>query len=133
MADKQPTDFAPDEAVNSDREYEGNDSVNYPYGPEGPDANEVDSLKAKYGELQMVRLANRLWVYRQMNRKEHLELLEKGLMDLDSDALVVQTLLVWPSLDSINFETEAAGVVPNLSAAMLVFSGFVQTEAPVTL
>lgn len=105
----------------------------YPYGLNGPSQEEIDALKEKYGILQLIDLAGSMWVYRQMKRAEHLDLLEKGLMDSDSDALVVQTLLVWPNPEGINWTENAAGIVPSLSADMLAFSGFVRVTAPITL
>jgi len=105
----------------------------YPYGLKGPTQEEIDALKEKYGVLQLIELAGSMWIYRQMKRAEHLDLLEKGLMDVDSDALVVQTLLVWPDPQSIDWTENAAGIVPSLSADMLAFSGFVRVTAPVTL
>lgn len=107
----------------------------YPFGLRGPTQREIDKMKKQYGDkLQLVDLANSMWVFRQMSRAEHIKLLDEGnLLDLDSDFIVVQTLLVWPSPDGIDWEKMPAGVVPSLSADMLAFSGFVRTTAPVSL
>jgi len=105
----------------------------FPYGEPGPSQFDIDEMKAKHGKLELVTLAAQNWIYRQMSRTEHLDLLDKGLMDTDSDSLVVRTLLVWPDPAEVNWDDYAAGIVPSLSAEMLVFSGFVRTTAPISI
>lgn len=131
--DVTTTDKKPDADIAATEEKEEESPPIYPYGEPGPTQDEIDALKEKYVDIELITLAGKVWIYRQMGRKEHLELIEKGLMDLDSDGLVVQTLLIWPDPKTIDWDRHAAGVVPTLSSGMLVFSGFVPTAAPIKL
>lgn len=107
-----------------------------------PTVEWITETKKKYPKIAKSTIGGDVFVYRQLSRKEHLDIQKKVYPDgIPTDAAnikpednaiieegIINLCLLWPEKALIS--ELPAGVVPNLVPAILWFSGFAQPSEP---
>jgi len=98
-----------------------------------PSKEVIAGWKEKFGILQMSVVGTKAYIYRQLSKSEHTQMLTDGLLTgADAEENVVQQLILFPVYKDIDFE-RAAGLASTLSQNMLILAGFGNAAEPVTL
>jgi len=96
----------------------------------------IDEAKKKYGRLGKVVIGGTTYLFRQLKRKEHLDIQktvfpngvpsDPQLIKVEENSAiedkVIQTCVVWP--ENLDIGAVDAGVPPSLTPSILLFSGF---------
>jgi len=93
----------------------------------------VDDLKTKYGKIQVLPVADEVYIYRQMTKAEHIKLVaDKVFNKEDSSVLIAKQFVVYPDVSEYDWAGEA-GTPNTLSEYIMLFSGFGPQAEPITL
>lgn len=103
-----------------------------------PSEEEVETLKAKYGEVYLVSLSEKEnFLFRPLKRKEWGDLMQRfekaKLLDRQRTEGIVMAGVVWPILNQANINVLTAGGVDTIRNLILEASNFMEPERAVTL
>lgn len=110
---------------------------------EVPSNEWIDATKKKHGRLGKVVIGGETYLFRQLKRKEHLDIQKSvftngvpsdpQLIKVEENTMiedkVVQTCVVWP--ENLDIGQIDAGVPSSLVPSILLFSGFGAPQEPV--
>ena len=97
----------------------------------GPSEEELAALKAKYKKItRIVFDEDTVYYIREITRREH-RLIMEGVKKLDQniqaergDEMLVQTAVVWPTIQPDDYANTGAGYIPTLALTIMAQSGF---------
>jgi hypothetical protein len=109
---------------------------------EGPTKEWIDAAKEKYGRLSRITINGVMYIFRQLKRKEHLDIqktvfptgvptdqaLIKPEENTQIEDMIVKSCVLWP--ENLDFNNEGAGVPQSITPSILFFSGFVGPQEP---
>jgi len=106
----------------------------YPLGPDGPTADEIETLKNQnstsalysvfFGGDQEIRGA----IVRTITRTEYAQFRSQNMPQEQLEEFVLKNFVVWPELETIvEWSKSAAGIPTTLTEAVFQYSGFSPT------
>lgn len=103
-----------------------------------PTDNEIDQLKAKYGDVYLVSLSEKEnFLFRPIKRNEWRELMQRfekaKLPEQQRTEGIVMAGVIWPVLNQANINVLTAGAPETIRNLILEASNFMEPERAVTL